>query len=372
MPSSQHRMIPFRSSTPLVIGVAMLLWLLLCVGEVRGQERAATVDSSESVIHYTGSAPLHSWTGTSRQVRGILLINVDSPEKSRVSLRAPVASFESGPDRRDRKMREVTEADQYPFVRFRSTEIRPDKWGRSSDGHAGRWEVTGELTFHGHTHPVDASVEVRVTEEEVRANTQFAVSLQRFGIERPELMWVAPIADTIRIEANIVGTTEEQPSYAERLSEDRIEATGTRQISSDELRDLAASSFSGDRAGLQARFTDTAEGEEREWVLAFYGFGNGAMGLAKAQEVNLRADRQSIEPLQMEGTTRQLDDGTTVGIKRLFFSRSDFETIAEALSVSADIGTARFSVGWDARADMRLLLGRISENTTSQVSSRNE
>lgn len=344
----------------------------LSFGEARGQELTATVDSSESVLHYTGSAPLHSWTGTSEKVQGLLLLDVDDPGESRVSIRAPVASFRSGPDRRDRQMRKVTEAEQYPYVRFRSTEIRPSMWGRSSDGHAGRWMVTGDLTFHGQTKPVEAPVEVRITDEEVRAHTEFDVSLQRFGIDRPELLWVAPIADTIHIEARIVGTTEAPPAFADRLSEDRIEATGTRQIASDELRALASISFSGDRAGLQARFTDRAEGEEREWGLAFYGFADRATGLADATDVTLRADQNLIEPRRMDGTTRQLDDGTTVEIKRLFFSRSDFESIAEALSVSATIGGGRFSVGWNARADMRLLLREVPKRSSEQVSSRNE
>lgn len=366
----QIRMTHVRLYTLLGISVAFLSWTLLCPGEAQGQEIAATVDSSESVIHYTGTAPLHSWTGTSEKVQGLLILDVETPSESRVSLRAPVASFESGPDRRDRKMREVTEVGQYPYVRFRSTEIRPTMWGRSSEGHAGRWDVTGDLTFHGQTHPVETTVEVRVSEERVRAQTQFKISLSRFGIARPELFWVAPVGDTIRIDARIVGTTEEQPTIASRLSENRIEATGTHQIASKELRHLAAMSFSGERAGLEARFIDRAEAEERDWSLAFYGFAEDSTGLADAEDVTIRADQDSVDPLRIEGTTRQLDEGTTVEIKRMFFSRSDFETIAKALSVTATIGSARFSVGWNARADMRLLLKKAANVLSGQVSSR--
>lgn len=372
MHKSQTWMLHLRVVTILSVYVVGLFGFLFGAGDARGQERAAMVDSSESVIHYTGSAPLHSWTGTSEEVQGLLLYDVDTPSESRVSIRAPVASFESGPNRRDRQMREATEADQYPFVQFRSTEIQPNMWGRSSDGHAGRWDVTGELTFHGETNPVNTTVDVRVTEEGIRARTQFDLSLQRFGIDRPELFWVAPIADTIRIEAQIVGTTVERPTFASRLSENHIEATGTRQIASQELRDLAAMSFSGERAGLESRFIARAEGGEREWILAFYGFADDSMGLAEAEEVNLQADRQSIDPLQVEETTRQLNGGTTVEIKRLFFSRSDFETLANALSVTAVIGSARFSVGWNARADMRLLLNEVAEGLSEPVTSRED
>lgn len=364
----QIEMIRFRFLTVVAAIALLIAGSFLDIEEAVGQEIAATVDSTHSVIDYTGSAPLHSWTGTSREVQGLLLLDIETPRESRVSIRAPVASFESGPDRRDRKMREVTEAEQYPYVRFRSTEIRPLMWGRSSDGHAGRWEVTGELTFHGQTHPVDATVDVRAGEDSVRARTQFAVSLSRFGIDRPELVWVAPIADTIHIDARIVGTTEEQPTLASRLSDERIEATGNRRIASQDLRDLAATSYSGERAGLQARVVDREEG--REWVLAFYGFSDQPTGLANAQDVDLRADQAPVEPLRIEGTTRELDEDTTVEIKRMFFSESAFETLANALSVSVTIGSARFSVGWGARADMRLLLKEVSTELTDRVSSR--
>jgi len=191
----------------LVVFLATFGLILVGPGEGRAQRIAATVDSTASVIDYTGSATAHNWTGTSRDVSGTMMLDLDAPDSSRVAIRAVVASFESGRDRRDRKMREVTEAADYPIVEFRATDVRPAQWGRSSEGHAGRWEVTGDLTFHGQTHPVEAVVDVRTTNDSVRARARFPVSLTRFDVERPELLWV-PIGDTIRIDARIVGAIE--------------------------------------------------------------------------------------------------------------------------------------------------------------------
>lgn len=196
---------------PVVVLLTALGLVLVGPGEGRAQRIAVTVDSTASVIDYTGSATAHDWTGTSRSVTGTMVLDLDTPDSSRVAIRAPVASFESGRDRRDRKMREVTEAATYPVVEFRATDVRPVQWGRSNEGHAGRWEVTGDLTFHGQTHPVEAVVDVRTTDDSVRARAQFPVSLTRFDVERPELLWV-PIGDTIRIDARLVGAVESAPT----------------------------------------------------------------------------------------------------------------------------------------------------------------
>lgn len=360
-----------RQAVPCTVAFSILLWLVGVGVPVPGhaQPVSAVVDSTKSVIDYTGSATMHDWTGTSRNVSGTLVLDPDAPEHSRAVIRAPIASFESGPDRRDRKMREVTEAKAYPTVELRTREIRSVRWGRTSDGHSGRWSVTSDLTFHGQTHPVEATVDVRMTDDSVYAHAQFPVSLTRFGVKRPRLLWVDPIADTIRIDARIVGAIQEPATAAKRLDTTQNRLTGTRRVASTDLRTVTVHRYGGHRAGLHAAVQAPSEGK-REWVVAFFGFSDRPTGLADAQEMALRADGQSVEPLRTTGTTRQLEDGTTVEITRLYVSRSAFTTLAEALTVTATVGPARFGVPWSAREDLRLILeegaapdpGRVSAN----------
>jgi hypothetical protein len=227
--------------------------------------------------------------------------------------------------------------------------------------------VTGDLTFHGQTHPVEATVDVRVTSDSVHARARFPVSLTRFGIERPRLLWVDPIADTIRIDAQVVGAIQEPTTAAKRLDTTRSDVTGTRRVSSTDLRDLPATHYAGSSAGLHTSVRVPSDGE-RERVVAVYGFADRPTGLADAQEMVLRADRQSVSPLRTTGTTRRLDDGTTVEIARMFFSRSAYETLAEALTVSATIGPARFPVPWRARRDLRLMLEVVPPSAPGRVS----
>ncbi len=352
----------------LLVAVTACAGVVLESGVLQAQPLAATVDSTESVIDYTGSAAMHDWTGTSRKVSGTLVLDPAIPESSRAVIRTPVASFESGPDRRDRKMREVTEADEYPVVEYRTREVRPTHWGRSSDGHAGQWAVTGDLTFHGQTHPVDATVTVRVTEDSVRARAQFPVSLTRFDVERPKLLWTAPIADTIRIDARIVGAIEKPSTATPPLDTTRSEATGTRRITSRTLREITPLQYSGANARLHAAVR-TPPDEPREWALSIYGFADAPTGLADSPSVSLQANRQPVTPHRTTGATRNLDDGTTLEIVRMYFPRSTFETLASALTVSATLGSARFAIGWSARRALRLMLEDRSPSTAGRVSS---
>ena len=69
-------------------------------------------------------------------------------------------------------------------------------------------------------------------------------------------------------------------------------------------------------------------------------------------------------------TARLIDDGTAVDISRIQLSRTDFKTLAEAITVTARIGSARFFVDWMTRRDMRLILDDVPADSSRPVSSR--
>ncbi|PSQ96065.1 MAG: YceI family protein [Bacteroidetes bacterium SW_9_63_38] len=183
---------------------SVLLAVLGGAGPAPAQPVRGVVDSTASVIHYTGTAPLHEWTGTSRQVEGRFALDPDRPDSSRAVIRVPVASFDSGNDRRDRGMRDVTEAETYPYVTFRGTAFAPAVWGRGASGYRGSWAVSGTLTFHGQTHALADTVRVELAADSVRVRARFPVSLTQFGVERPGIMGFT-VGDTIRIDAQLVG-----------------------------------------------------------------------------------------------------------------------------------------------------------------------
>ena len=187
-----------------------ICWLLLgfLVGGLNAQPITVAVDSTESILQYHGHHPLHGWTGTSRSVHGTLRLDLSDPAdpaRSAVTIRVPVASFDSGNSNRDANMLDAVEADRYPDVLFESTAISVQRWERTASGYEGSWTVGGNLTFHGETHPVLIPVTVRIEGNRLEATGAFSIALSQFKVRRPKLLlW--SIRDTIDLEGTIRAT----------------------------------------------------------------------------------------------------------------------------------------------------------------------
>ncbi|MCS7082686.1 MAG: YceI family protein [Bacteroidetes bacterium] len=163
------------------------------------QPKEWAVDRGQSQIIYRGYHPAHSWTGTSRDVRGAVWFDPERPGLTRVRIWAPVESFSSDNDNRDSNMLLVVEADRYPEVRFESDSVAILTW----DGQRGQWRVSGRLQFHGQSRPISALVDVLRTAEGLYAKGGFRILLSHFGVRRPRLL-LLPIRDELDIRFEIL------------------------------------------------------------------------------------------------------------------------------------------------------------------------
>jgi polyisoprenoid-binding protein YceI len=177
---------------------ALAVLILLGALGLPAAAQTVAVLPAQSSLSYTGSALLHSWTGTSRQVSGTLGLSLGTPAATTIRLSVPVASFDSGNRTRDRTMREVTEAARFPTVTFVSRQVRADAWSGAPGARRGRWTVTGDLTFHGVTRPVTSVVTVREAGGRFVASGRFDVSLTAHGVERPAI-GPSRVGDTLRL-----------------------------------------------------------------------------------------------------------------------------------------------------------------------------
>lgn len=180
-----------------LFGVLLALPLLAVAQPV-----SVSVDTENSVIHYTGHHRLHDWRGTSNAVEGTLTLDLQNPEQSRVEIEVPVVSFDSGNGNRDSNMLDIVEVDQYPTVRFVSDAVTSETWSATDDGWQGTWQVEGQLTFHGQTHPLTMPVDVVIRGDSLTAQSTFEVSLERYDVDRPKLLFM-PIGSTIDLEATL-------------------------------------------------------------------------------------------------------------------------------------------------------------------------
>ncbi|MDQ7041536.1 MAG: YceI family protein [Rhodothermus sp.] len=183
----------------------LLLGLLALSNRLNAQSITVPIDSTESILQYRGHHPLHGWTGTSRSVHGTLQLDLDDPARSAVTIRVPVASFDSGNSNRDSNMLDAVEADRYPDVLFESTSITVQRWERTASGYEGSWMVEGHLTFHGQTRPVTIPVTVRIEGNRFEATGAFSIALSQFKVRRPKLLlW--SIRDTIDLKGTFRAT----------------------------------------------------------------------------------------------------------------------------------------------------------------------
>jgi polyisoprenoid-binding protein YceI len=189
--------------------LASVAFLAACIAAApppaTAQTLTARLDSTASELHYTGRHPSHSWRGSSGDVRGRVAIDTADPSESEVALRVAVESFDSGNGNRDSNMLDVLDADRYTHVSFVSDSIRVDAWRETASGYAGSWTVFGDLTFRGVTHGEAIPVDVRIEDGVMLAGTEFEVSLIRYDVPRPRLLFV-PVREFIRLDGTLRAT----------------------------------------------------------------------------------------------------------------------------------------------------------------------
>lgn len=176
----------------------LLAGLLLALPLAAAQPATLHVDPARSTLSYRGTSVLHSWTGTSTRVSGTVTLDPADLSTTRFTISAPVASFDSGNRARDRKMRDVTEADRFPTVTFEAQRVRVPQ-GTAP----GTWTITGVLTFHGVRRTADVAADVTYRNGTLTAEGSFPVSLDAHGVERPRLVGI-PIGDEITVRFEIV------------------------------------------------------------------------------------------------------------------------------------------------------------------------
>lgn len=146
-----------------------------------------SLDAGNSSAVYTVAHALHTVVATSNKVEGTLAFLPDGGMQ--VMVRAPVNSFDSQNANRDAHMQEVMEATTHPYVVFKGAS--PTLAVPTSFPATLKLDLRGELDFHGRKRVETVPVELTFTSpSEVRALARFDVSLTRYEVPRPSLMFL--------------------------------------------------------------------------------------------------------------------------------------------------------------------------------------
>lgn len=148
--------------------------------------RLYATDGGASFLTYKVVHKLHEVHAEARAVEARALVGADGTVQ--VMARVPVSSFRSGDANRDEHLLEVVGAASHPYVSFKGV------------GHVDvpatlpatvTMQVKGEVDFHGVLRPETIPVTVVFNPEgTVRVRGSFTLSLDRYQVERPSLLFV--------------------------------------------------------------------------------------------------------------------------------------------------------------------------------------
>lgn len=142
---------------------------------------AATYDldaTHSSVIFSIKHAKVAKFYGRFNDIDGDIAWDAENPESSSIALRIPVASVDTGNDRRDAHLRnpDFFNAPEFPSIEFTSKKI---------ESHEDGYRVAGELSMHGVTKPL--TVDLRQTGSAEHRSGRTLIGLEStFTIKRSD------------------------------------------------------------------------------------------------------------------------------------------------------------------------------------------
>jgi polyisoprenoid-binding protein YceI len=135
----------------LFLALALAAAITLAAG---APSKAATwgVDSAHTEVNFSVKHFFTPVSGTFDEFEITLEYDAENPENSRVEAKIPVASVNTGNEKRDGHLlsKDFFEAEKFPYITFKSTSVR-------SDGN-GQLVARGQLTIKGESREIDLPI----------------------------------------------------------------------------------------------------------------------------------------------------------------------------------------------------------------------
>jgi polyisoprenoid-binding protein YceI len=158
------------------------LLLALVLAGWGAEVSAQTYQARNGLVEFTSRAPLLTFTGTSRQLLG--LINLSD---GAVDFYVDLNTLETGIRRRDRDMRTVyLETSRFPFAEFKGRLVTPIDPSRAGPQPA---RVRGEFIMRGITRPFEATGTIERSGRGFRVQAGWEIRLNDYNIERPRVVF---------------------------------------------------------------------------------------------------------------------------------------------------------------------------------------
>jgi polyisoprenoid-binding protein YceI len=160
------------------------------------------LDPESSRLEFSGSTPLHGFTGATRELSARLVADTAADRIGESTpVRVPVAGLRTGNATRDHAVQHTLKAERHPDIVFTLESVSPSG---SKEGARGAYRVKGTLEVGGRAVPVEFDAEAVFGDGEFTVSGSVPLTLPMFGLEPPGLARLMGLRDevTVRFETH--------------------------------------------------------------------------------------------------------------------------------------------------------------------------
>jgi len=156
-------------------------------------------------IEFSGTSTFHGFSGEVRSRPFALEPHLDASSgraRWNGSIEVAVAEMDTGIDRRDRKMREMFEAERFPRIVAELVDVQASTVAAARE--SGEFEIPFELTIREAKLPVTAKGSHWIEQGSGASfDIAFDLSLRAYGLEVPPVLGVLRVGDVVTVHAHV-------------------------------------------------------------------------------------------------------------------------------------------------------------------------
>ncbi len=158
------------------------------------------LDAQHSRVSFIGHSTLHDFTGTATTCSGRMIFDPDQDSfTGQAEVIVPVDRLDTGIAARDRAMRAMFDAEDYPDIRFALLKLTrlPDAGATSLEGR--RYRLEGFLKVRAVEQPVTFEAVARITPEELEVSGEVPLTTTLFDLKPPSVLGVIRVRKDILV-----------------------------------------------------------------------------------------------------------------------------------------------------------------------------
>lgn len=155
------------------------------------------LSSEDSRLNFEVDSTLHPVHGLAGQLEGTLLFDRETLESAMpVSIRIPAAMLDTQNGKRDKAMRKMLRAEEFPYIVWSAENA---DCARNKVSNELLCQVSGPLTIGDITQPVEMFISVDIQDKSIRSKGEWKFRREEFNLETPSVLGIIRVDQEIRV-----------------------------------------------------------------------------------------------------------------------------------------------------------------------------